>query len=134
MSLVNLYESCMLVPTAMYYQFTFLVAFQGCQKKFSLQHALDFKVGGLVMTWYNEVQNELTRVSTQSYSKSLRQAEAIVDVRMINLDAKSYLSRLVEKHLEALEKEKKDKYLKVCIKQRENITLLFVQWTEYWNE
>eukprot|EP00957_Ditylum_brightwellii_P151652 11548786-Ditylum_brightwellii.AAC.1 len=29
----------------------------GCQKKISTQHGLDCKVGGLVATWRNEVQN-----------------------------------------------------------------------------
>eukprot|EP00957_Ditylum_brightwellii_P008930 676140-Ditylum_brightwellii.AAC.1 len=131
----------------------------GYQKKISLQHALNCKVGGLVATQHNEVQNELVRVSTQAYSKSVvhdkpyikngckcendaasqnspvtvfptltdkdgklwggvsirglwqRQMDVIIDVRVTNLDAKSYLSKMVKKCLEDQEKEKKDKYL-----------------------
>eukprot|EP00957_Ditylum_brightwellii_P203069 15333088-Ditylum_brightwellii.AAC.1 len=41
-----------------------------CQKKISLQHVLDCKLGRLVATWNNEVQTDLARVSTQAYLKS----------------------------------------------------------------
>eukprot|EP00957_Ditylum_brightwellii_P043337 3285051-Ditylum_brightwellii.AAC.1 len=51
-----------------------------------------------------------------------RQMEAIIDVRVTNLDAKSYLLKTVKKCLEDQEKEKNDKYLKLCMEQRKDFT------------
>eukprot|EP00957_Ditylum_brightwellii_P122326 9328134-Ditylum_brightwellii.AAC.1 len=140
-------------------------------EKNSIQHALNCKVGGLVATWHNEIQNKLVRVSMQAYSKSAvhnehyinygckhsnntaagsspvtvfptltdedrklwgdisiqglwwRQMEATFDVRVTNLDPKSYLPKTAKKCLGDQEKEKKDKYLKLCMEQRKDFTL-----------
>jgi len=51
-----------------------------------------------------------------------RQTDTIIDVRITNSDAKSYLNKTVAKHLLAQEKEKKDKYLPMCREQRKNFT------------
>eukprot|EP00957_Ditylum_brightwellii_P200653 15296305-Ditylum_brightwellii.AAC.1 len=50
--------------------------------------------------------------------------DTIIDVRLTNLDANSYLFRMVKRHLEAHEKEENDEYLKLCIKQRKRFTPL----------
>eukprot|EP00957_Ditylum_brightwellii_P109686 8366668-Ditylum_brightwellii.AAC.1 len=51
-----------------------------------------------------------------------RQTDTIVDVRITNSDAKSYLNKTVAKHLLAQEKKKKNKYLPMCREQRKNFT------------
>eukprot|EP00957_Ditylum_brightwellii_P094524 7198143-Ditylum_brightwellii.AAC.1 len=51
-----------------------------------------------------------------------QQTDTIIDVRITNSDAKSYLNKTVAKHLLAQKKEKKDKYLLLCKEQRENFT------------
>ncbi len=51
-----------------------------------------------------------------------RGTDCIIDVRVTDTDAKSYLSRDPAKVLETHEKEKKKKYLASCIAQRRNFT------------
>eukprot|EP00957_Ditylum_brightwellii_P032066 2431563-Ditylum_brightwellii.AAC.1 len=51
-----------------------------------------------------------------------RQIEAIMDVMVTNSDAKSYLPKLVKTCLEDHEKERKDKYLKLCMEHRKDFT------------
>eukprot|EP00957_Ditylum_brightwellii_P000044 3243-Ditylum_brightwellii.AAC.1 len=51
-----------------------------------------------------------------------RQTDNIIDIRITNSDAKSYLNKTVAKHLLAKEKEKKDNYLPLCREQWKNFT------------
>ena len=46
------------------------------------------------------------------------------DIRIVNLDAGSYLCMTPEKALAKVEKEKKDLYLQACLERRSNITLM----------
>eukprot|EP00957_Ditylum_brightwellii_P059727 4534607-Ditylum_brightwellii.AAC.1 len=48
--------------------------------------------------------------------------ETIIDIRITNSDAKSYLNWTIPHHLKAQEKEKKDKYLPMCREQWKNFT------------
>eukprot|EP00957_Ditylum_brightwellii_P072863 5537581-Ditylum_brightwellii.AAC.1 len=42
----------------------------GCNKKFTLQHALECKLDRLIIVRHNEVTNELARVGSQAYLKA----------------------------------------------------------------
>ena len=44
------------------------------------------------------------------------------DIRIVNLDAGSYLRMTPEKALAKVEKEKKDLYLQACLESRRNFT------------
>ena len=44
------------------------------------------------------------------------------DIRIVNLDAGSYLHMTPEKALEKAEKEKKDFYLQACLERRRTFT------------
>ena len=47
---------------------------------------------------------------------------ALFDVRIVNLDAGSYLPQTSEKALATAEKDKKDKYLQPCLERRRSFT------------
>ena len=47
------------------------------------------------------------------------------DIRIVNLDAGSYLRMTPEKALAKAEKEKKDLYLHFCLEPRSNFTHVF---------
>jgi hypothetical protein len=47
---------------------------------------------------------------------------AIIDVRVVDTDAKSYSSRAPEKVLKSAEKVKKNKYLEHCLQQQRAFT------------
>eukprot|EP00957_Ditylum_brightwellii_P027239 2059688-Ditylum_brightwellii.AAC.1 len=42
----------------------------GCGKKFSLQHALDCKTGGLIIARHDELRDELGVIGTQAFSQT----------------------------------------------------------------
>ena len=46
------------------------------------------------------------------------------DIRIVNLDAGSYLRMTPEKALKKAEKEKKDLYLQACLERRRNFTTM----------
>jgi hypothetical protein len=52
-----------------------------------------------------------------------RQTDCILDIRITDTDAKSYISRSMESVLAAQEKEKKDKYLQACLEQRRHFSM-----------
>eukprot|EP00957_Ditylum_brightwellii_P190446 14497334-Ditylum_brightwellii.AAC.1 len=54
-----------------------------------------------------------------------RQTDCILNIRITNTDAKSYISRPMQSVLAAQEKEEKDKYLQACLEQQHHF-LLFV--------
>eukprot|EP00957_Ditylum_brightwellii_P193523 14737036-Ditylum_brightwellii.AAC.1 len=62
----------------------------------------------------------LLQFATNPISNQEQQTETIIDVRITNSDVKSYLNQIVAKHLEAQEKEKKDKYLPLYREQRKS--------------
>ena len=47
---------------------------------------------------------------------------AMFDIRIVNLDAVSYLRMMPEKALTKAEKEKKDLYLQACLERRRTFT------------
>jgi hypothetical protein len=51
-----------------------------------------------------------------------RRMDVIVDVRVTDTDAKSYRTRDPHKVLATQEREKKQKYLDACLKQRKHFT------------
>ena len=51
-----------------------------------------------------------------------RGTDCIIDVRVTDVDAKSYRSRAPHKVLESQEREKKKKYLDACLKQRRHFS------------
>jgi hypothetical protein len=142
----------------------------GCKAKFTLQHALECKKGGLVTMRHDELNGEVkewcckaltpsaVRVepliqldsSTSTGSKApttpsdnppaspdtdysdhdgkrgdllvrglfQRGMDCIIDVRVTDLDAKSYRNQDPAKVLANQEKQKKSKYLQECLQQR----------------
>jgi hypothetical protein len=146
----------------------------GCNARFTLQHVLGCKKGGLVIICHNKIQDELvymagrvimtpsaignepllcpacvtasvktppsmcTPLPPSSENEAtgkddhgdllLRGFQAqgtscIVDVRVTDMDAKSYIKQALAKVLETQEKEKKRKYLEPCLKSRRHFNL-----------
>ena len=60
-----------------------------------------------------------------------RGTTAIFDIRIVNLDAGSYLRMTPEKNLAKVEKKKKDLYLQACLEHRRNFTFIVHLWKEY---
>eukprot|EP00957_Ditylum_brightwellii_P074891 5692152-Ditylum_brightwellii.AAC.1 len=54
------------------------------------------------------------------------QTDTIIDVRITDTDAKSYISKPLEKVLLEKEKEKKVKYLQACLNQNQHFSLFVV--------
>eukprot|EP00957_Ditylum_brightwellii_P171683 13070013-Ditylum_brightwellii.AAC.1 len=50
------------------------------------------------------------------------QVDTVIDVRITNTDAKSYISHPLETVLAAQEKEKKGKYLNSCLEQNQHFS------------
>lgn len=140
----------------------------GCDKLFTVQHALDCKSGGLIIQRHNEIQAELvewcskaltpsavrveplihldsdpapkedpkeTTTDKSNHSKDhsandgkrgdvlarglfQRGSDCIIDVRVTDLDCKTYRNVDPDNALKKQEKEKKSKYLQHCLKQR----------------
>ena len=59
-------------------------------------------------------------VSTHGFRK--RGTIAMFDIRIVNLNAGSYLCMTLEKSLAKAEKEKKDLYLQACLERRRTFT------------
>jgi hypothetical protein len=126
----------------------------GCEARFTLQHALGCKKGGLVIFCHNKIRDELVHLAGKALTPSAicdkhlirpccdaekittcptkptsnkpaskddrlcsfaaRGTDCIVDVRVTDMDAKSYCHRDPAKVLITQEKEKK-KYLEACL-------------------
>ena len=108
----------------------------GCGAAFTLSHALDCRKGGLVVRRHNEIRDALGDLACLAYKDVIRepvvrdgdadgpglindlgvgevwqpQGEALLDVRVVNIDAQSYVSRSVADVLVNAEEEKKRKY------------------------
>ena len=135
----------------------------GCGTKFTLEHALSCKVGGLVIQRHDEINQELGNLSRMALKPSAVRAEplistgslckssktkqdkndnsldstdtrergdllvrslwkngsdCIIDVRVTDLEAASYVTRDPAKVLASHEQQKKKKYLDECLQQR----------------
>ena len=108
----------------------------GCGAAFTLSHALDCRRGGLVVRRHNEIRDALEDLASLAYKDVIRepvvrdgdadgpgliadlgvrgvwqpQGEALFDVRVVDTDAQSYISRSVADVLVSAEEEKKRKY------------------------
>ena len=114
----------------------------GCGGLFSLDHALNFKKGGLVIQRHNEIRDSVGDLASLVWNQVLRepvvrdaddanaipalvadlsirgvwqpQAVALLDIRVINTDAQSYLATPVQSVLAGAEEGKKKKYRQAC--------------------
>ena len=116
----------------------------GCgHNDFNLNHALCCKTGGLITRRHNEVRDLLFELCKSAWGNVVKepiiqegennlrgdlacrgvwdtQKEALFDIRVIDTDAPSYVSRPVTSILRTAEEEKKKKYLSAC--ERRNAT------------
>ena len=112
----------------------------GCGVPFTTSHALDCKKGGLIVQRHNEICDLLFDLISTVWSHTTKepvvqdgdleshtlvadisargvcqpQAIALFDVRGIDSDAPSYLSRIPNAVLRTAEREKKNKYSLAC--------------------
>jgi len=122
----------------------------GCGSVFTVTHSLDCKKGGLITQRHNEVRDLLHDLSTIVWHQVIKepiiqesspnqealigdlsargvwqpQATAVFDIRDIDSDAPSYLSRPVESVLKSAEREKKLKYNTACESKHSSFTPL----------
>ena len=122
----------------------------GCGAPFSLTHALDCRKGGLVTQRHNEIRDALGDLAAMGFKEVLRepvvresdnslgipaliadlsvrgvwqpQTVALFDVRVVDTDAQSYLSRSVDTILSSAEQEKKRKYSEAVEARRASFT------------
>ena len=114
----------------------------GCSEPFDLDHALSCKRGGLIIQRHNEIRDAIGDLSNLVWNQVHRepiirdaddskaipalvddlgirgvweaQTVALLDIRVIHTDARSYKSRTVESVLTSAETEKKQKYKTAC--------------------
>ena len=122
----------------------------GCGSVFDLSHALDCTKGGLVIRRHNEIRDAIADVSSMVWGQvkkepvvrepnnttetpaliadlSIRgvwtpQELALLDVRVIDTDAKSYGNRSPEDVIKTTEREKRNKYGEACEARRATFT------------
>ena len=122
----------------------------GCDAPTSVDHALNCKKGGLVIKRHNEVRDSLGEIMGKGYNNVVKepivrepdisndtpglvadlairglwqpQTEALLDVRVVDTDAKSYCHRPVDQVIHSAEKEKKDKYVAAVEARRGTFT------------
>ena len=110
----------------------------GCGAPTSLEYALDYGKGGLIIQRHNEVRDSLGNVAALAYSDVIKepvvreadesnnntaliadlsiqgvwqpQTEALLDIHVVDTDARSYLHRPVEAVLSSAERDKQCKY------------------------
>ena len=103
----------------------------GCGDPSSVQHALDCRKGGLVIKRHNEIRDVLGDVCSMAFSEIMRepiandnesalladlsvrglwkpQVDSLIDIRVVNTDARSYLNKSVATVLKNAEEEKKE--------------------------
>ena len=124
-----------------------------CGGDFSLTHALDCRMGGLVTQCHNEVRDTLGDLAALGYREVVRepklcdgdndspaliadlgvrgvwipQGDALFDVRVVDTDATSYVNHSVSTVLASAEEEKKQKYLSAAKLRHASFTLLLCQ-------
>ena len=64
----------------------------------------------------------LSRADVSAHGFWKRGTTVMFDIRIVNLDAGSYLRMTTEKALAKAEKEKKDLYLQACLERRRTFT------------
>ena len=122
----------------------------GCGASLTLQHALDCKVGGLVIQRHNEIRDCVGDIAAQVWTQVVRepivreaetqvddsglrldlgvrgvwqpQAEALFDFKVIDTDAPSYSNRSPESVLESGAQEKKRIYRQAVEDRRGTFT------------
>jgi hypothetical protein len=122
----------------------------GCGDRFSLEHSLSWKKGGLIIQRHNEIRDAIGDLADLVWhqvhrepvvreandSNNIRdliadlgvrgvweaQTTALFDIRITDTDAQSYLSRPVEAVLSYAETEKKRKYGQACKERRASFT------------
>lgn len=116
----------------------------GCGGEVSLQHLLDCKRGGLVIQRHNEIRDSLGDLCALSFPAIVRepvvreandsasalvadlgvrgvwqpQTTTLIDVRVVDTDAPSYVNNPVSKILQTAESEKSNKYLSASLDRR----------------
>ena len=65
---------------------------------------------------------EVSRADVSAHGFWKRGTNTMFDIRIVNLDAGSYLRMTPEKALAKEEKEKKDLYLQACLERRRTFT------------
>lgn len=125
-------------------------ACDGCgNRNFDLDHALCCKTGGLITRRHNELRDLLAEMCEKAWgnvvkepiiseeSPGLRgdlavrgvweaQREALFDVRVVDTDAPSYISRTVKSVLKSAEDEKMRKYLQAVEERHATFTPLVI--------
>jgi hypothetical protein len=122
----------------------------GCGQQFSLQHALSCKKGGLIILRHNEIRDAVGDLSSLSWKDVRRepvvreandmqnttaliadlgvrgvwepQRETLLDIRVTDTDASSYVALPVRTILERAENIKKTKYGSACELRRASFT------------
>ena len=127
---------------------------------FTVSHALNCRKGGLVVQLHNEVHDTIYDLAAMAWRQTTKepvigeslenssgallwadirvrgvwrtQATALVDVRVIDTNAKSYVGCTPQSVLEKAEKEKKSKYLNTCEEKHVSFTPLcfFCGWPD----
>jgi len=125
----------------------------GCGATFSIEHALDCRIGGLVGRRHNEVRDAFGDLASLVWNPVVRepvvsdgsdgiseplvadlcvrgvwqpQTEALFDIRVVDTDARSYCGRTPTAVLCSAEAEKKRKYSVACQSRRATFTPLCV--------
>ena len=114
----------------------------GCGAPFSVEHSLDYPIGGLVTRRHNEVRGAFGDLASLVWSLVIKEpvvcdgsagadtlitdlcvcgvwepqprTEALFDIRVVDTDAQSYLAHSPRDVLYSAEGEKKRKYLQAC--------------------
>lgn len=127
------------------------VSCDGCGRGgFNMEHALSCKKGGLISRRHNEIRDVLGELMLSAWGNCCkepvivetsltepglrgdlacrgvweRQRDALFDIRVVDTDAPSYLSRSVAAVLSSAEEEKKRKYIEACEQRRASFTPL----------
>eukprot|EP00731_Ephydatia_muelleri_P019516 Em0012g341a len=131
--------------TTLPYQSCHAAKFDGCGADFTLQHALDFKKGGLVILCHNEIHDCIGDLASQVRPQVIKepvvneatvttgdpglrldlgirgvwqpQVEALFDVRVVDTDTPSHCHRAQNAILESSSQEKKRMY-KTAVEDR----------------
>ena len=132
----------------------------GCGKEATVEHVLNCRIGGLIISRHNELKKELIDLGIKAFgTNSVRDepltnptsdrnnnnpnnsnsnnsnradimirglwetgTDALIDVQLVNVDAKSHRNRDAESVLKTAERSKKRKHLADCQQQRRHFT------------
>jgi hypothetical protein len=122
----------------------------GCGDPFSIDHSLNCKKGGLIIQRHNEIRDAVGDLASLVWTQVIKEPEvrsaddslgipalvadlnirgvwqpqtsALFDIRVINTDAESYVTRSIKSVLFGAEQEKKRKYLEASRDRRATFT------------